>query len=262
MQLNALIDKVSERFQQRKTALASEWGGGSNGYVFGNEVEERLQPALQQYRDIVLSYADHTLLPPRLKALTWALSLYTNEDYRVTYAYATKSNGSILTKSALESASLDATKLRVSTYNAYDWKCNKLVADAYAVGAGVGLSIGKTLGGEKLKGNGYPAAYECVGSNCYLWAPQANILAKLNHNVRSLTFAKIPRSRNDPQAQPELGDIMCFPSDGGLGHSSLYLGRKLIISAKTDGIELETEEYETEMHDGRARMRKFTGSGR
>lgn len=260
MQIELLVQKVQERFRLREQALKDSLLGAGE-YPYGNEVAARLPLALQQLRDIVASFAPETL-PPRLKALLWVLQLYTNEDYRVTYAYAAKSPGRIISRAELLAPSLDASKLQVSTYNAYDWKCNKLVADAYAVGAGVGLSVGQTLGGMALKGNGYPAAYEWSGNTCYLWAPQANVLAKLNHNLRSLTLAKNLRTPRDPQAQPELGDILAFPTEYGLGHSALYLGRRLIVSAKTDGIELETEEYETVMHEDKARIRKFTASGR
>lgn len=257
MEIDALIQQVLEKFAKRSQELTQ---GDPDNYPFGANIEQRLTPAMDQYRDLMQRHAADLL--PRLKALTWVFRMYINEDYRVTYAFDIKSLGTILNKGELEADTFDPTKVRVSTYNAYDWKCNKLVADAYAVGAGVGLSIAKNLGGTKIKGNGYPAAHECHGNTCYLWAPQANELAKSDRNLRSFTNARVPRARSDAAAQPEVGDIMAFPTDGGLGHSSLYLGKKLIISAKTDGIEIETEEFETEMHDGKARLRKFTGSGK
>ncbi|QTR49430.1 hypothetical protein [Candidatus Thiothrix anitrata] len=260
METELLIQKVLEKFRKRSDEFANSPDYPEDYYPYGDNIAQRLTPALDQYRELMISHTADLL--PRLKALTWALRMYINEDYRVTYAYHLKSMGTILTKTELESSTLDPTKVRVSTYNAYDWKCNKLVADAYAVGGAVGLSIGKNLDGVKTKGNGYPAAYDCNNNTCYLWAPQANILAKQNYNLRSLTNAKPLRKTGDLMAQPEVGDIICFPSEGGLGHSSLYLGKKLIISAKESGIDIEAEEYETEGHDGKARIRKFTGSGR
>ncbi len=257
MEIDTLIQKVLEKFSKRSQELTQ---GNAEDYPFGTNIKQRLTPAMDQYRDLMQRHEAN--LPPRLKALTWVLRMYINEDYRVTYAFEIKSLGTILTLGQLEANTFDPTKVRVSTYNAYDWKCNKLVADAYAVGAAAGLSIGKSLGGVKTKGDGYPATHSCGGNTCYLWAPQANELARPERNLRSLTNARVLRGRPDANAQPEVGDIICFPTDGGLGHSSLYLGKKLIISAKTDGIEIETEEFETEMHDGKARLRKFTGSGK
>lgn len=257
MEIDALIQKVLEKFGKRSQELTQ---GDPDNYPFGTNIEQRLLPAMDQYRDLMQRHSADLL--PRLKALTWVLRMYINEDYRVTYAFDIKSLGTILTKGELEAETFDPTKVRVSTYNAYDWKCNKLVADAYAVGAAVGLSIGKSWGGAKIKGDGYPATYDCNGNTCYLWTPQANDLARSERNLRSLTNARVPRVRSDANAQPALGDIMSFPTEGGLGHSSLYLGKKLIISAKTDGIDIETEEFETEMHEGKARLRKFTGSGK
>lgn len=255
MDIDTLINNVIEKLSRRKEEIEN-----LEGSYYGEDIEQRIIPTMDQYREVMQEYEN--ALPARLKALTSVLHMYTNEDYRATYSYDTKSVGSILTSDEFEADDLDAATLRVSTYNEYDWKCNKLVADAYAVGASVGLSIGTTLGGDKITGNGYPAAVDCQGAHCYLWAPQANILARQNHNLRSLTHAKPIRQQGDLKAQPELGDIVCFPTDGGLGHSSLYLGKKLIISAKGSGIEIETEEYETEEHNGLARIRKFTGSGR
>lgn len=251
MEVEVLVQKVLEKFVQRSEELGE--------YPYGENVAERLTLAMGQYRELMQHHQADML--PRLKAVTWVLRMYVNEDYRVTYARATKSLGSILDKSVLEADTFDPTHIRISTYNASDWKCNKLVADAYAVGAGVGLSIGKSLGGVKTKGDGYPAILDCNGNTCYLWAPQANELANPDRNLRSLTYARTLRGRTDVNAQPEVGDIICFPSRSGLGHSSLYLGKKLIISAKTYGIDIETEEYETEGHEGKARIRKFTGSG-
>lgn len=250
MPLNSLINKVIDKVNEREQVLLG---------IYGLDIEQIIFSAMEQYRDVINEY--QPTLPVRLKALRWALEQYVTESSRCSYAYDAKSEGSILTEDQLNAGDLDTTKLRISPYNAYNFKCNKLVADAYAVGGEVGLSIGKGLGGRKIKGKGYPAAYDFV-SGKYMWGPKANRLAKLNHNLRSLTYARELREHDELKAQPQLGDIICFPALEGLGHSSLYLGKRLIISAKSSGIEIEREDSETEWHDNTARIRKFTGSGR
>lgn len=250
MHTNKLIDKVIDKVNEREQESPG---------IYGPNIEQIIFSAMEQYRDAISNHKPS--LPVRLKALTWALEQYINEASRYSYSYDAKSAGSVLTEKQLNASDLDTKKLRISPYNAYDFKCNKLVADSYAVGGSVGLSIGKNLGGRKIKGNGYPAAYD-FESGKYMWGPKANRLAKLNHNLRSLTYARELREHNELKAQPQLGDIICFPALEGLGHSSLYLGKRLIISAKFSGIELEREDSETEWHDGIVRIRKFTGSGK
>lgn len=250
MNVNELIDKVIEKVTEREQELQE---------IYGANIEQIIFSAMEQYRDVFYEY--EASLPVRFKALAWALKQYISESSRYSYAYDARSSGSVLTKSQLESNDLDPTKLRISPYNKYNFKCNKLIADSYAVGGAVGLSIGKGLGGKKIKGKGYPAAYD-FDSGKYMWGPKANRLAKRNHNLRSLTYARELREQDELKAQPQLGDIICFPAQEGLGHSSLYLGKRLIISAKSSGVEIEREDSETEWHDGLVRIRKFTGSGR
>ena len=249
MQLNELIDRVIAKLNDR------EDGGMGR---FGLDIDQTIYSAMEQYRDIV---NDTDSLPVRVKALTWVLEQYVNEESRYSYSLYDRSSGGILTEAQLNSNTLDTTKLRISPYNIDSFKCNKLVADAYAIGGEVGLSIGKTWGGRKIKGKGYPASYD-FDSGAYMWGPKANNLARLNYNLRSLTYARELHEQGEIKAQPELGDIICFPYLEGLGHSSLYLGKGLIISAKFSGIEIETERYEKEGHDDTARIRKFTGSGK
>lgn len=250
MQLNKLIDKVIDKVNEREDESLGR---------FGLDIEETIYSAMEQYRDVVND--NKSSLPTRIKALTWALEQYINETSRFSYSVDARSLGGVLTEKQLNSATLDTTSLRISTYNIDSYKCNKLIADSYAVGGEVGLSIGKSLGRRKIKGKGYPAAYD-FDSGKYMWGPKANRLTKLNHNLRSLTYARVLREQDEIKAQPELGDIICFPYPEGLGHSSLYLGKGLIISAKFSGIEIETETYEKEGHNDIARIRKFTGSGK
>ena len=250
MQLNKLIDKVIEKVEEREDKALGR---------FGLDVDQVIYSAMEQFRDVVND--NKPVLATRIKALTWALEEYINETSRLSYSLYERSEGGLLLKKDLNSTNLDTTKLRISPYNKGSFKCNKLVADAYAVGGEVGLSIGKNWGGRKIKGKGYPAKYD-YDSGVYMWGPKANGLSKLNHNLRSFTYARAIREHGEIKAQPELGDIICFPYPEGLGHSSLYLGKGLIISAKFSGIEVETELYEKEKHDDIARVRKFTGSGR
>jgi hypothetical protein len=94
-----------------------------------------------------------------------------------------------------------------------------------------------------------------------LWPPQANDLANPSRNIRSLTNARNLRSGDD-KANPELGDIIAFPSTDGSGHTGLYLGKNLIVSAKETGIEVHPLECEQSQHGDVALIRKFTGSGK
>lgn len=199
----------------------------------------RIEDALKQFKAV---WADNSVPPPRLKALAWALQLYAKESTRKSYGLEVRS---------------PHVEGSVTSFAAGDYKCNKLVADAYASGAGCGLSIAAKwdVAG---RGTGWPALEE--GEN--QWPPQANHLADPTKNLRSLTAARELGAADDPKAQPELGDIIAFPSSDGLGHASLYLGKGLIISAKSEGIEIHPLAFEQRSHGGLARIRKFNGSGK
>ncbi|HEX2751438.1 MAG TPA: NlpC/P60 family protein, partial [Verrucomicrobiales bacterium] len=109
----------------------------------------------------------------------------------------------------------------------------------------------------EIAGTGWPAMRD--GDS--LWPPQANDLAHPSRNIRSLTNARNLRSGDD-KANPELGDVISFPSTDGSGHTGLYLGKNLIVSAKETGIEVHPLEYEHSQHGDTTRIRKFTGSGK
>jgi hypothetical protein len=199
----------------------------------------RISEVMGQYATVV---AELTKAPPaRLLALNWALRQYINPERRVAYTKAGRSQH------------VDGS---VTSFGADNLKCNKLVADAYAAGAGKGLSVG---GGwyDEGTGTGWPAMKESDS----IWPPQANDLANSTKNIRSLTNARNLRSGDD-KAQPELGDIIAFPADNGSGHTGLFLGKNLIVSAKETGIEVHPLEYEQSQHGNVARIRKFTGSGK
>jgi hypothetical protein len=179
--------------------------------------------------------------PARLLALNWALRQYVSTERQAAYTKARRSQH------------VDNS---VTSFGTGDLKCNKLVADAYAAGANCGLSTGSGWYDEG-KGTGWPAMLK-DGS---LWPPQANELADSARNIRSLTNARNLRSGED-KAEPELGDIIAFPAENGSGHTGLYLGKNLIVSAKETGIEVHPLEYEQGQHGGVVRIRKFTGSGK
>ena len=63
-------------------------------------------------------------------------------------------------------------------------------------------------------------------------------------------------------AKPLPGDVVSYPNDEGHGHSSMFLGNDLIISAKGSGVEITTVKSELDSHGGIGRVRKFTGSGK
>lgn len=196
--------------------------------------------AMQQYLEVMAEFA--AAPKPRLLALRWALSQYVTGPVRAGYAKDVRNQH------------LDGS---VTSFGAGNYKCNKLVADAYAVGADVGLSTGKDWisPGE---GKGWPAMRDGNSS----WPPKANELARANWNIRSLTDARLLRQPGEPKAQPELGDLIAFPSEGEFGHVGLYVGKNLILSAKETGIEIGPIEPETAAHGGIVRIRKFNGSGR
>ncbi len=199
-----------------------------------------IEGAMEQYVQVM---AEHAAAPkPRLLALRWALARYVDEAARAGYAKDVRHQH------------LDGS---VTSFAAGNYKCNKLVADAYAVGAGVGLSVAKdwTSPGE---GNGWPAMRDGTS----LWPPKANELARAGWNTRSLTDARPLRQADEPKAAPELGDLICFPSEGQFGHVGLYLGKNLVLSAKETGLEIGPIEAETKAHGGIVRIRKFNGSGR
>jgi hypothetical protein len=196
--------------------------------------------AMAQYGQVMAEHAAES--KPRLFALRWALSQYVVEAARAGYARDVRNQH-------LEGS--------VTSFGAGNYKCNKLVADAYAVGAGVGLSVATdwTSPGE---GRGWPAMRDGKA----LWPPKANELARAGWNTRSLTDARILRQPGEDKAKPELGDLICFPSPTSFGHVGLYVGKDLIISAKETGLEIGPIEAETAAHGGIVRIRKFNGSGR
>ena len=206
---------------------------------FGVENAQQVKSALDVVRKAIDEVPEGQSDPAPLKALLYALKQYADDPEQ--YAFARK---------------CPQRKGSISGYPENTWKCNKLVADCYAAGAGVGLS---TKTGEP----GYPANKDESGT----WGPQANDLARKGGNLRSLTDARDIKSKGsngqiDPKSVPQSGDIVAYPNPGGYGHSSIYIGDGIVVAAKTGGVRLETVKYEQEAHGGSARVRKYTGTGR
>lgn len=55
------------------------------------------------------------------------------------------------------------------------------------------------------------------------------------------------------------GDIVAFPSSSGSGHSTIYLGNGLVVSAKGTGVEVGTVKHEKREHGDQAVTRKYAG---
>ena len=114
MSTNKLIDKVIAKVHEREAELFGS---------YGLNIEQIIYSAMEQYRDVINEYESD--MPVRLKSLTWALGQYVNETSRRSYSYEERSEGQILTERELRSDDLDTTKLRISPYNAHNFKCNK-----------------------------------------------------------------------------------------------------------------------------------------
>lgn len=207
---------------------------------FRQGAADRIEEVMEQYVRVFEEFGGATL--PRLRALEWALSQFLDPIRREAYARDVRN-------SHLEGS--------VTSFGAGDLKCNKLVADAYAHGAREGLSVGSTWGGPG-EGAGWPARQ--IDSS--LWPPLANHLAKAGMNLRSLTDSRPLRQAGEEKAAPDLGDVISFPMEGDSGHTGLYLGKNLIVSAKATGIEIGPVEAESRAHGGAAMIRKFNGTGR
>ena len=100
-------------------------------------------------------------------------------------------------------------------------KCNLLVANAYAIGAGIGsggdsgVPVQSTTAGSLLGLANPPAAND--------WADPSRALGMF-----SLT------------SSPGVGDIAAFPHPGGQGHSGLVLGNGLMIYAGPTDVKINT----------------------
>ncbi|CAB1083586.1 hypothetical protein D1AOALGA4SA_11139 [Olavius algarvensis Delta 1 endosymbiont] len=171
-------------------------------------------------------------LPARLRALKWAIEQYVDVDSRDEYRYASKS---------------PQKEKSVTFFPKNSWKCNKLVVDGYAHGAGLGLALVNTARA------GFHAIEESNGNK---WPPTANVLASTASGLRNLS-----RARDIATPPPALGEVVAFPSPPGEnGHAGLHLGNGLMISAKGTGIEVGTVDFEKGVHSGIGRHRFYKGN--
>jgi hypothetical protein len=191
-----------------------------------NKLEEKNTPEAKK---------DAEKMRVRLSALLWALSktLEPNDGYD------------------LESASpqLPGSVGRFPKGKDTDpnppYKCNKFVVDAYAHGAEIGLA---TQQGQL----GFP-------SKNGIDPPMASDLAA-GGPLRNLTMPQVYQ-----QSSTSPGDIVSLaPKPGHHGHTTIYLGNGLVVSAKPDdGATIELLDAESQDEDHVAtRVRKYTASGK
>jgi hypothetical protein len=125
------------------------------------------------------------------------------------------------------------------------YKCNKFVVDAYAYGAGIGLATKDgQLGFPSKNGIDPPMAADLAGSG----------------PLRNLTMAQVYQ-----QSSTSPGDIVSLaPKPHHHGHTTIYLGNGLVVSAKPDdGATIELLDAESQDEDHVAtRVRKYTASGK
>lgn len=230
---SALAAKIRALVRQR-TTLQDGFAGLRSG------ANERIDTVMSQYLEVQTEFAGKT--PARLKALRWALERYVDESTRAGYA-----------RDSFHGAQSNS----VSAFDSGILKTAKFVADTYATGASQGLSTGATFG-QSGYGTGWPA----LAINGATRPPGPNLLGDTGANVRSLSNARPLRMADEPKASPELGDLIIFPDADGNGHAGLYLGKDLIISAQSGGVEITDLNREQAAYDGICRIRKFNGSGR
>jgi RHS repeat-associated protein len=142
--------------------------------------------------------------PASLTAVFWAIDNIGNTNYG---KMGTAGNGyTVETKSG-------------------DWKCNIFVANAYAIGAGVGWD----------KQGGVPTNSSFLGGIAgRRWPTDANTLANGSATVQSFIVV----------SSPEIGDLAAFPNPVGLGHSAIFAGgssgRGLLIYAGLNDVKVNT----------------------
>jgi hypothetical protein len=171
----------------------------------------------------------------RLSALLWALSktLESNDGY------------DLESQSPQLPGSVGRFPAGKETDPKPPYKCNKFVVDAYAYGAGIGLATKDgQLGFPSKNGIDPPMAADLAGSG----------------PLRNLTMAQVYQQ---PSTRP--GDIVSFaPKPHHHGHTTIYLGNGLVVSAKPDdGATIELLDAESQDDDHVAtRVRKYTASGK
>jgi hypothetical protein len=135
--------------------------------------------------------------PDELLATLWTL-----------YAWTVDPSGYAYVKAV--SSSMDVRDVDKNQY-----KCNRFVSDVFAVGAHKGYA-------EKGKGGKYPTGETSWWDPRSGYPPSANELADPKKNLPHLPVV----------STPSMGNIIAFPNPGGLGHTGIYLGNNIYISAR------------------------------
>ena len=160
-------------------------------YDSGNtDLADSIQQSSMEIYDAIVDVPEGQDDPDNLQAATFALNNLGNEDYGL---YGSLSNG--------ETADIGPNF----------WKCNQFVADAYAIGAGVGYGDGG------------------VPTNSTYWGgligrehpPTANDYADPKKSIPNFSVV----------GTPGLGDVVAYPNNRGSGHAAISLGSRTVIYA-------------------------------
>jgi len=240
--VDGVVRTVKDGKRARTLAVTySQWRPAIERYH--RDALMHIEDAVRQLKEEIRSIPADEEDPVRISALLWALRQYIHSPEAYSYDERCPSLGG-----------------SVSAFPKNTWKCNKFVADSYAHGAGVGLSF-------RRRKPGYPARRTSPKEGSSRWPPLANELADPDTSLWNLTPARdvfiVTREHGrivkikwrTPIPRP--GDIVPYRAEVGSGHSSLYLGAGLQISAKGWGVEIGGVAYEASTHAWKARVRQY-----
>jgi RHS repeat-associated protein len=163
-----------------------------------------INEAIVQIAAAIDAVPDGQADPANLRAVFWAIDNLGNTSYGL--------NGSV-------------SNGYTATVEAGRWKCNIFVANAYAIGGGVGW-----------EGSGVPTNSSRLGSLIgRRWPSDANTLASPTATVKNFVVV----------AAPDMGDIVAFPQPAPqLGHSAIFAGGStsggVVIYASINDVKLNT----------------------
>jgi hypothetical protein len=240
------INKSEEDLLTQTKATVLERVKINDDYSYHRMTSDALiDDAIKNVRGAIDKVPANTDDPASLKALLWAFHQFINKASQQSYARGERCP-----------QLMDG----VSAFNRGDWKCNKFVADAYAIGTGMGLSVEKEVTGQGHN-KGFPASQD--PSTRLVYPPRANWLAQRGQDIRNLTKA-IDIDAQGEGVQPVPGDIIAFHATSGAGHSALHIGGGLIISARGTGIEIGTVASERDPNSHHSHdyvsVRKYSGN--
>jgi uncharacterized protein YycO len=228
--------------------------GEMKPHDFEEGVKGRIDKALDDLSNEVKKYRgmpdgpDKEKTRVRLAATIWALSQFVGKPE----AYKENETSPHLWESVSETSGKDRA-----------FKCNKLVADAFAHGAGIGLSL-------KPGEVGFPIVRPPHGKETAVWAPLADDFATVGQNLRNFTMARPMDMTRTKGVAPDIGDLIAVPNTepntGGVvhsGHVGIYIGNGLMVAAKkVPGVTIESVDWENKNHKHKAIVRSYTGSGK